>query len=320
MPYPVVSVVIPVKNEALKISACLDGILSQTVPVKEIIVIDSGSVDGTQDIVRSYNKTILVEIPAAEFNHGTTRNLGVSRATGEFVLMTVGDARAYNKHWIEELLNGFVDEAVAGVCGQQIVPHEKDKNPVEWFRPISVPQIKRYQFPTPMEFDQLSPAEKMAACGWDDVTALYRKSALLEIPFQEITYGEDSLWAKEALINGYAIVYNYKAKVYHYHLENESFTFKRAFTTMYFRYKQFGYLYDKPVLLLQNKLSILKTIVVAEKVNLFSVIKWYKYNTGNFKAGLKSYNLFMKYLKQGDTSLDTAHEQYCGKPPVPQKN
>jgi len=319
MPYPAISVVIPVKNEALKIRACLDGILSQTVPVKEIIVIDSGSVDGTQDIVRSYNETVLVEIPSSAFNHGTTRNLGVSKATGEFVLMTVGDARALNKTWIEELLKGFTDDTVAGVCGQQVVPHEKDKNPVEWFRPVSEPELKRYQFSTVNEFEQLSAAEKTAACGWDDVTALYRKSVLQQIPFQQITYGEDPLWAKDALMNGYALVYNYKAKVYHYHLENEEFTFKRAFTTMYFRYKQFGFLYEEPVLPLRSKLSILKTLAAATNFNPVSILKWYRYNTGNFKAGLKAYRLFMKHLQQGDDSLDAAHEQYCGKPPVPQK-
>ena len=134
--FPSVSVIIPVKNEAVKIRACIDGILSQTVPVAEIIVIDSGSTDETVAILRSYKEVTLIEIPGTEFNHGATRNLGVSKATGEFVLLTVGDARPYNNFWIEELLNGFVDEEVAGVCGQQVVPHETDKNPVEWFRPV----------------------------------------------------------------------------------------------------------------------------------------------------------------------------------------
>ena len=47
MNFPTVSVVMPVKNEALKIKACIEGILAQTVPVNEIIVVDSGSADGT---------------------------------------------------------------------------------------------------------------------------------------------------------------------------------------------------------------------------------------------------------------------------------
>jgi len=319
MSFPEISVIIPVKNEALKIRACIEGILHQTVPVKEIIVIDSGSVDGTQDIVRSYKETVLVEIPSIEFNHGTTRNFGVSKATGEFVLMTVGDARAYNEYWIEELLKGFTDDAVAGVCGQQVVPHEKDKNPVQWFRPISKPEIKRYQFQSPEAFEMLLPEEKMTICGWDDVTAMYRRSVLQQIPFQKITYGEDPLWAKDALINGYAIVYNHNARVYHYHLENEEFTFKRSLTTMYFRYKQFQFVYKKPALSFRSKISMFKTILLAIGFHPADILKWYKYNAGNFKAGLRAHTLFMQHLQQGEAMLDAAHEAYCGKAPVPQK-
>jgi glycosyltransferase involved in cell wall biosynthesis len=46
-----ISVVIPVRNEAEKIATCIDGILSQTVAVSEIIVVDSGSTDGTLEIL-----------------------------------------------------------------------------------------------------------------------------------------------------------------------------------------------------------------------------------------------------------------------------
>ena len=319
MSFPSISVVIPVKNEALKIRACIDGILSQTVPVKEIIVIDSGSTDGTQEIVSSYKETMLIEIQSADFNHGTTRNLGVNKASGEFIIMTVGDARASNKYWIEELLKGFTDDTVAGVCGQQVVPHEKDKNPVEWFRPVSEPEMKCYQFSSAQEFDLLTASEKMSACGWDDVTAMYRRSVLQQIPFQKITYGEDTLWAKDALRNEYAIVYNYKARVFHYHLENEEFTFKRSFTTMYFRYKNFGFLHPLPVLTLRSKLSMLKLLIKAFGPDIKNIMKWYHYNTANFRAGLESHKLFIQTMQEGDASLDVKHLELCGKPPIPLK-
>ena len=54
MNFPTVSVVMPVKNEALKIKACIEGILAQTVPVNEIIVVDSGSADGTLEILELF--------------------------------------------------------------------------------------------------------------------------------------------------------------------------------------------------------------------------------------------------------------------------
>ena len=73
--FPNISVVIPVKNEAGKIRECIEGILSQSIPVMEIIVVDSGSTDGTIEILQDYDIVKLVQIPSDQFNHGETRNL-----------------------------------------------------------------------------------------------------------------------------------------------------------------------------------------------------------------------------------------------------
>ena len=70
-----VSIVIPVKNESRDIRACLDSWINQTASIQEIVVIDSGSTDGTIEICEEYSQVKLVRIPAAEFNHGTTREV-----------------------------------------------------------------------------------------------------------------------------------------------------------------------------------------------------------------------------------------------------
>ena len=49
-----VSILVPVLNETARIKACLDALLDQTETVKEILVVDGGSSDGTQSIVESY--------------------------------------------------------------------------------------------------------------------------------------------------------------------------------------------------------------------------------------------------------------------------
>ena len=203
--FPEISVVIPVKNEAAKIRACIEGILTQSVPVKEIIVIDSGSTDGTVEILKEYDKVKLVEIPSSEFNHGETRNLGVQQASGEFILLTVGDAKPYDRFWIQHLLDGFESDSVMGVCGQQVCAHDRVKNPVDWFRPIGQPS-KRYCSFTKEELAALTPATLLSACCWDDVTAMYRREALMQIPFKRTSYCEDAIWARDALKAGHTIV------------------------------------------------------------------------------------------------------------------
>ena len=62
MAFPTVSVIIPVRNEAKRIRQCIEGILKQTVPVQEIIVIDSGSTDGTLEILMEFPEVDVVEI------------------------------------------------------------------------------------------------------------------------------------------------------------------------------------------------------------------------------------------------------------------
>ena len=317
--FPKVSVVIPVKNEVAKIRKCIEGIINQTVPVLEIIVIDSGSTDGTLEILREYPIVKTVEIPASTFNHGETRNLGISQAKGEFVLLTVGDARACNNFWIEELLGCFDNENVAGVCGLQVVPHEIDKNPIEWFRPQSPPQRKKYAFSSPYDFRKLPPSEKKRACSWDDVNAMYRKSIKTEIPFQKTSYCEDMIWAREALILGYELVYNPVAKVYHYHLESPDFTFKRTFTVQYYQYKLFGLIPQKHVITTRKKLSWLKTLTKAETISLKDKWKWVRYNFEIHKAIGKASKRFLQLLSMEEIALDQFHEKICGTPPIPSK-
>lgn len=314
-----ISVVIPVKNEVGKIRACIEGILMQTVPVQEIVVVDSGSTDGTLDILRSYDIIKLIEIPGSEFNHGESRNVGIRATTGDFVLLTVGDARAVDKYWIENLLKGFdAAENVVGVCGSQVVPHETDKNPVEWFRPVSQPKIITYKY-SPEEFERLTPMEKRNVCGWDDVTAMYRKEVLIEIPFRFTTYAEDALWAKEALANGYTIAYNPAARVYHYHLEDEEFTFKRNYTVMYHMYKFYGLQYKEPEYTLKSYLSMAMLLWKAKSVPLKDKIKWWNYNIGIWKQLKKSVRAINEAIAKGEDYLDKQHQEFCGKPPIPKK-
>jgi rhamnosyltransferase len=153
-----ISVVIPVKNGASWLDACIQGIMSQTLFYKtEIIAIDSGSTDDSLAVLNKYPVRIY-QIAPAEFNHGLTRNYGVELSRGEYVVMTVQDARPADDQWLEKLLKGFsVAENVAGVCGSQIVPHDRDKNPVDWFRPVSTPTINIYRYNTPEDFWALTP-------------------------------------------------------------------------------------------------------------------------------------------------------------------
>ncbi|HXD78105.1 MAG TPA: glycosyltransferase family A protein, partial [Puia sp.] len=196
------SIVIPVKNGDFWLDKLLRRLVGQTLFSRsEIIVIDSGSTDESLAIVAKY-PVRLIRIPPDSFNHGLTRNLGASEAKGEYVVMTVQDAVPENDQWLERFLEGFADDDVAAVCGQQVVPHERDKNPVLWFRPVSAHRTWYCHYADPADFLKLSPSEQREIAGWDNVTAAYRRRVLLEHPFPATDFAEDITWARMMLLKG----------------------------------------------------------------------------------------------------------------------
>ncbi|MFD2999145.1 glycosyltransferase family 2 protein [Pontibacter toksunensis] len=312
---PLISVVIPVKNGDSWLDKVIPAILSQSLAHKiEIIVVDSGSTDNTLAILTNF-PIKLVQIPSSEFNHGTTRNLGVQNAIGEFVVMTVQDAEPIDNLWLENLLDGFTDNTVAAVCGQQIVPHDLDKNPVKWFRPVSPPSIKKVLFRDFSEFDELPAEEKRHVCGLDNVTTMYRRELLLKFPFKHVSFAEDMLWAYEILKAGYSIVYNTNARVNHYHLEEPEFAFKRSFTQSYHSYKIFGI---KPKAVESNLIKILrhlKLLVSNKRVTYRDKWKWLFLNYRMGREINRANAIFYTSLGKGDHELERQHSILCKTPP-----
>ncbi len=213
---PVFSIIIPTKNGEKTIGRAIESWLGQTLADQiEIIIIDSGSTDQTLNIVKSY-PTRVYTIPPKQFSHSGTRNYAVSLAKGEFILMTVQDAWASSDDLLDKALRHFQNSQTMAVAGTQAVPHEADKNPLQWYRPVSQPKAIAHQF-SPLEFEKLSPEQKLAVSQLDDVCAFYRKSALLKLPFPKTTLGEDVLWAMEAYKRGWKIVFDTSILVWHYH-------------------------------------------------------------------------------------------------------
>jgi rhamnosyltransferase len=99
----VISVVIPVKNGGADLARCLRGIAAQRVDEDvEVVAVDSGSTDGSPELARAAG-AVVHEIPAEEFGHGRTRNLGVGLARGDLVVFTSQDAVADDEGWLSRL-------------------------------------------------------------------------------------------------------------------------------------------------------------------------------------------------------------------------
>jgi rhamnosyltransferase len=309
------SIVIPVKNGDVWLERLLDGLMRQTlIAQSEIIVIDSGSTDDSLGIIRRY-PVRLIQIPPSEFNHGATRNLGVFAATGEYVVMTVQDALPGSDTWLELFLGGFDDEQVVAVCGQQIVPHDRDKNPVLWFRPVSEHRTWYAHIDDPADYLKLSPAEQREIAGWDNVTAAYRRTVLLEHPFPVTEFAEDISWARMMLLKGFTLGHVSGAITYHYHHHLPEFILPRYFSVYYSEFKIFGV---KPAL----QSPIWRNVLVAARILLKEPgltwrerARWMSFNIRYWLEVRSTIRRFNRAVDKGETALDREYRQICKRPP-----
>ena len=84
---PKVSVIVPVYNVKPYLRACMDSIVRQTLKDIEIICINDGSTDGSLEILREYadRDSRIVLIDKENGGYGMAMNIGLDRATGEYV-------------------------------------------------------------------------------------------------------------------------------------------------------------------------------------------------------------------------------------------
>ncbi len=96
---PFVSVIVPARNEALNIEACVGSLTASTYPAFEVIVVDDGSDDGTARLVRSMSpgnaRRLHVidgeELPPGWLGKPWACRQGAAAAGGELLLFTDAD-------------------------------------------------------------------------------------------------------------------------------------------------------------------------------------------------------------------------------------
>lgn len=196
----------------------------------EVLAIDSGSTDGTLEVLRSHPVRLL-EIPSSEFDHGLTRALGVREAQGEIVALTVQDARPHDRRWLQPLVDCYRDPEVAGAYSRQLP--RPDANPfiksrlAGWTAARLDPRVQRID--SPEAFDALPPLEKLGTAAFDNVASSVRRSVALEIPFRQRQFGEDLDWGLRVVRAGYKIVFEPRSAVVHSHDRSIWYEFKRVY-------------------------------------------------------------------------------------------
>jgi glycosyltransferase involved in cell wall biosynthesis len=85
---PKVSVIVPVYNVEKYLAKCLDSLINQTHQEIEILVVNDGSTDGSEQVIRNYARNYPDKIkPFIKRNGGLSdaRNFGIDRAAGDYI-------------------------------------------------------------------------------------------------------------------------------------------------------------------------------------------------------------------------------------------
>jgi rhamnosyltransferase len=219
----VISVVIPVKDGGADLVRCLDAIGRQAVDAEvEVVVVDSGSRDESVEVARSRGARVH-EIPASEFGHGRTRNLGAELARGEVLVFTSQDAFAAEESWLATLVRSLTDnDRVAGAYGRQL-PHDDATPPERYFLDFLYgpePRVQRLEGDEP-DFEQTL---------FSNVNSAIPRPVWREFPFaDDLIMSEDQEWSRRVLRAGYELVYEPEAAVHHSHRYSIAAAFRRFF-------------------------------------------------------------------------------------------
>lgn len=228
-----VSVVIPALNAGDRLAVLADRFKKQKpVPPLEVIVVDSGSVDGT---VAEAERLGFRTVTVSPFSHGRARNLGARVARGKWVVFLTQDAEPADPDWLAHLIAPFQDPRVAGVYGRQVPRAEAT--------PLECLFLARH-FPPGNAHCRAYPAGApigYAEAFFSNVNAAVRRSRLLEHPFDEtLLMCEDQQFSRDILRAGYAVAYAPDARVIHSHTYSLRQYFQRYFDSIFALRQVFG--------------------------------------------------------------------------------
>jgi len=200
----VCSIIIRAYNEEAHIRRLLQGITEQTVRDVQVILVDSGSTDGTVAVAQEFDVEV-VHISPEEFTFGRSLNLGIAQARADLVVMASAHVYPVYPDWLEQLLAPFKDNEVGLTYGKQRGANNSH---------FSEQQIFKHWYP-----EVSSPRQDHPFC--NNANAAIRLKLWQEHAYDESLPGlEDLDWGKWLQSHGQTIAYVADAEVIHVHNES----------------------------------------------------------------------------------------------------
>lgn len=238
-----VTIVIPVKNGLPHFEAVCTALKRQDYDAPwSVLVIDSGSTDGSLDLARGHGFDVL-EIDPSTFGHGRTRNLGARTADSEFVAFLTHDAIPNGPGWLAQLVAPLrADPRVAGAFSRHIAHTGADPF-TAWelethFKGLEAYPVVEITDRAAYDADQ---GLRQVYHYYSDNASVLRKSVWQDIPYPDVQFAEDQIWAQKIVEAGYRKAYASTSVVRHSHAFGPFETLQRSFDESRAFNRLFGY-------------------------------------------------------------------------------
>ncbi len=211
---PRVSIILRSYNEAWALRDTLAALRQQDYKNWELIVIDSGSIDGSVDLIRSARPRHFHQIKPSEYNPSRVMNWGMRLAESDYGIFLNADATPQNSNWLRPLVNGLMNPQNAAVFGRQI-----PRNVCEAVYAC--------------DYERCFGDERESAT-WDHffsmVSSGIRKDIWSRRGFLEkLQYAEDDEYTRWCRAEGFNVVYCPDSVVMHSHNYTAAQAYKRSF-------------------------------------------------------------------------------------------
>jgi len=199
-----VSVIMRSFNEAWAIGDTIRQLFAQKFDGDiELVVIDSGSSDGSLEIINHARPAKLITIPPGTYVPGVVLNRGAREAAHEWLVYLNADATPVGDTWLTELLAPCLADATVGAAFSRQLP-----------RPDCEAVFAH-------DYDRCFGPNRESA-RWEHffsmVSCVTRRAVLDKHPIREdLQYAEDDEWTRRLTAAGYQIAYAGKSVAMHSH-------------------------------------------------------------------------------------------------------
>jgi rhamnosyltransferase len=211
---PFISIIMRSFNEGWALQETLPALKAQEYRNWELIVIDSGSTDGSVDLIRKADPRVFRQIQPQEYNPSRVMNWGMEQARSDFGIFINADATPQGTRWLRPLVEALQDPKTAAVFGKQI--------PRPGCRAVYA-----------CDYDRCFGPDR-ESIHWEHffsmVSSGLRKDIWSRRGFLEkMQYSEDDEYTRWCRAQGYKVVYCPDSVVMHSHNYTPAQAYKRSF-------------------------------------------------------------------------------------------